>query len=54
MKLHDNSRLGGGLIVFLPEANLLKSHRVIELQGNFVGGANLKKYIAGNRGQPAA
>src|SRR6516165_11292403 len=45
MKLHDNSRLGGGLVIVLSYANLLKIQRFIERDRSRVGGADFQENI---------
>src|ERR1039458_5560733 len=43
MKLHDNSRFGRRFVVLASNANLLKSHRLIEDSGSLVGFSHLQK-----------
>src|ERR1017187_1335619 len=43
MKLHDNSRFEGFLVISRTAANLLKPHRLIDVSGCLVGFADLEK-----------
>src|ERR1035437_10831177 len=51
MKLHDNSRFGGGLVILEAYVNLLKTHRLIEITRRLIGFANFEVEIAGSEGQ---
>ena len=42
MKLHDNSRFGGGLVILLANVNLLKTHRLVEVAGGLIGLADFQ------------
>src|ERR1035438_1428122 len=43
MKLHDNSRFRGELVVLVPGANLLEPHRLIEDSSSLVGFPDLQE-----------
>src|ERR1017187_7577402 len=51
MKLHDNSRFGGGLVVLRANVNLLKTHRLIEVAGGLVGLADFQVETGGGGAQ---
>src|ERR1017187_9534622 len=42
MKLHDNSRFGGGLVILRANVNLLKTHRLVEVAGGPIGLADFQ------------
>src|ERR1017187_1028658 len=42
MKLHDNSRFGGGLVILRANVNLLKTHGLVEVAGRPVGFADFQ------------
>src|SRR5271157_1402057 len=51
MKLHDNSRFKGGLIVLRANVNLLKTHRLVEIAGGLIGLADFQVETGGGTGE---
>src|ERR1017187_4641769 len=51
MKLHDNSRFGGGLVVLRANVNLLKTHGLVEVAGGPVGLADFQVQTGGGSRQ---
>src|ERR1039458_2127154 len=51
MKLHDNSRFGGGLVILRANVNLLKTHRLVEVAGGLIGLADFEVETVGGNAQ---
>ncbi len=50
MKLHNNSRFDGGVVVLFPSANLLKVHRLIEVSSCTIGFTHFQENLASHVG----
>src|ERR1039458_10460908 len=51
IKLHDNRRFGGGLVIPRASVSLLKTHRFVEVTGGLVGLADFQVETGGGSGK---